>query len=162
MAGSINKATVLGYVGKEPEIRTGQAGQTIATFTLATAERWKDKQTGEDREVTEWHRIVVFNERIAEVVRKYVHKGSLLHVEGQLKTRKWTDQAGADRWTTEIVLSSFRGELTLVGPKPDQGGASSAGHASGPAPVHGRSSSEAATHRDYAAEGRELDDDIPF
>lgn len=114
MAGSINKVTVLGNLGADPEVRMGQDGTKIVTFSVATSEFWNDKQTGERKEKTEWHRIVVFNDRIAEVAEKYLRKGSKVYVEGQLQTRQWKDNAGVERYTTEIVISRFKGELVLI------------------------------------------------
>jgi len=121
MAGSVNKAIVVGNVGGEPEVRSTQDGSKIASFSLATSEGWKDKVTGERKDKTEWHRIVVFNPNLVEVVEKYVHKGTKLYVEGQLQTRQWTDKEGKERYTTEIVLSRFRGELTILTPKSESG-----------------------------------------
>lgn len=120
MAG-INKVVVLGNVGKDPEIRTAADGRKIANLTLATSETWKDKETGEKKEATEWHRIVCFNQPLCGVIEKFVHKGSKLYVEGQLKTRKWTDNSGIERYTTEIVLSAYRGEIQLLDSKGGNG-----------------------------------------
>lgn len=125
MAGSVNKVIIVGNVGKDPEIRQTQDGMKIASFSLATSESWKDKLSGERKERTEWHRVAVMNERISEVVEKYVKKGSKLYVEGQLQTRKWTDQAGQDRYTTEVVIGRFKGELTLLDSKGSSGSSDS-------------------------------------
>ncbi|MBX7146523.1 MAG: single-stranded DNA-binding protein [Alphaproteobacteria bacterium] len=114
MVGSVNKVILVGNVGKDPEIRNTQSGDRVATFPLATSERWKDKVTGERKEKTEWHRIVIFDDRLVEVIEKFVHKGSKIYVEGQLQTRKWSDQSGQEKYTTEVVLQRFRGELTLL------------------------------------------------
>ena len=122
MAGSVNKAIVVGNVGGEPEIRNTQDGSKIANFSLATSEGWKDKLTGERKDKTEWHRVVVFNPNLVEVVEKYVRKGTKLYVEGQLQTRQWTDKEGKERYTTEIVLSRFRGDLTILTPKGEGSG----------------------------------------
>ncbi|MEK7654885.1 MAG: single-stranded DNA-binding protein [Pseudomonadota bacterium] len=122
MAGSVNKAIVVGNVGGEPEIRSTQDGSKIANFSLATSEGWKDKLTGERKDKTEWHRIVVFNPNLVDVVEKYVRKGTKLYVEGQLQTRQWTDKEGKERYSTEIVLSRFRGDLTILTPKGEGGG----------------------------------------
>ena len=113
MARSINKVTLLGNLGKDPEIRTAQSGKRIANLTLATSEVWKDKQTGEKKEQTEWHKVVVFNDGLAGLIEQYVHKGSKIHVEGQLKTRRWTDQSGQDRYSTEVVIDQFKGDIVL-------------------------------------------------
>ena len=114
MAGAVNKVILIGNLGKDPEIRNTQGGGKIVSFTLATSESWNDKASGERKERTEWHRIVVFNEQIAEVAEKYLKKGAKVYVEGQLQTRKWTDQAGVERYSTEIVLARFKGEMTML------------------------------------------------
>ena len=113
MARSVNKVTLLGNLGKDPEIRTTQSGKRIANLTLATSEVWKDKQTGEKKEHTDWHKVVVFNDGLAGLIEQCVHKGSKIHVEGQLKTRRWTDQNGQDRYSTEVVIDQFRGDIVL-------------------------------------------------
>ena len=117
MAGSINKVILVGNLGKDPEMRATQDGSKIATFSIATSESWKDRMSGERKEKTEWHRVVVFNKNLADVCEKYLRKGSKVYIEGQLQTRKWTDQSGQERYTTEIVLSQFRGELALLDSK---------------------------------------------
>lgn len=114
MAGSINKVILVGNVGKDPEIRVMQDGSKLASFSVATSESWKDRTSGERVDKTEWHRVVVFNERLAEVAEKFVKKGSKVFLEGQLQTRKWTDQQGLDHYTTEVVLGRFRGDLVLL------------------------------------------------
>jgi single-strand DNA-binding protein len=114
MAGSVNKVILVGNLGRDPEIRSTQDGQRIATLNLATSENWRDRVSGERKERTEWHRVVIFNDRLAEVVEKYLKKGAKVYVEGQLQTRKWQDQQGQERYTTEVVLSRFRGELTML------------------------------------------------
>ena len=113
MARSVNKVFLVGNLGKDPEIRTTQQGKRIANLTLATSEVWKDKQTGEKKEQSEWHKVVVFNDGLAGLLEQYAHKGSKLHVEGQLKTRKWTDQSGQDRYSTEVVIDQFKGDIVL-------------------------------------------------
>ena len=115
MAGSVNKAIILGRVGKEPEIRSTQGGQRIASFSVATSENWRDKHSGEKKEKTEWHRISVFPENTVKVVEDYVRKGDLILVEGRIETRKWTDQSGADRYSTEIIVTGFGSSITLIG-----------------------------------------------
>jgi single-strand DNA-binding protein len=122
MAGSVNKVILVGNLGKDPEIRTTQSGTEIASFSIATSESWKDKSTGERKEKTEWHNIVVFNERLVTVVKNYVKKGSKLYIEGALQTRKWTDKEGHDRYTTEVVLQNFNGTLTMLDSKGSSGG----------------------------------------
>ena len=114
MASSVNKVILVGNLGRDPEIRFTQAGKKIANFSLATSESWRDRQSGERRERTEWHRIVVFSEGLADVVEKYVKKGSKLYIEGQLRTRKWQGQDGRDNYTTEIVLEGFNSNLTML------------------------------------------------
>ena len=115
MSGSLNKVCLIGNVGKDPEIRHTQSGGKIANLTVATSESWKDKQTGEKKEKTEWHRVVVFDERLADIIERYVTKGTKLYLEGALQTRKWTDNQGVDKYTTEVVLQRFSGVLTLLG-----------------------------------------------
>jgi single-strand DNA-binding protein len=122
MAGSLNKVTLIGNLGKDPEMRTNPSGGKIATFSLATSESWKDKATGERRDKTEWHRVVIFNDRLSDVVEKYLKKGSKVYIEGQLHTRKWTDQQGQEKYTTEVVLSQFKGELTMLDTRNSSGG----------------------------------------
>src|SRR5258708_1966362 len=113
MAGSVNKVILVGNLGRDPEIRSTQDGTRIANLNLATSETWRDKMSGERKERTEWHRVVIFNERLAEVAEKYLKKGAKVYIEGALQTRKWTDNSGQERYTTELVLQRFRGELTM-------------------------------------------------
>lgn len=120
MAG-LNRAMIIGNVGNAPEIRTAADGLKVATFSLATSESWKDKETGEKKKATEWHRVVCFNQNLCGVIEQYVKKGSKLYVEGQMKTRKWTDNSGIERYTTEVVLSAFRGEIQLLDSKGNGG-----------------------------------------
>jgi len=122
MAGSLNKVMLIGNLGRDPEIRTMQSGSKMATFTLATSETWRDRNSQERREKTEWHRVVIFNEGLVTVVERYVKKGSKLYLEGQLETRKWTDQQGQERYTTEVVLRNFRGELVMLDSRSGEGG----------------------------------------
>jgi single-strand DNA-binding protein len=122
MAGSVNKVILVGNLGKDPEIRRTQDGRPIANLSLATSETWRDKQTGERKEKTEWHRVVVFNENLAKVVEQYVKKGAKLYIEGQLQTRKWQDQQGNDRYSTEVVLQGFNGTLTMLDGRQGSGG----------------------------------------
>src|SRR5438034_10874959 len=114
MAGSVNKVILVGNLGGDPEIRSTQDGTRIANLNLATSESWRDRTSGERKERTEWHRVVIFNERLVEIAEKYLKKGSKIYVEGALQTRKWTDNAGQERYTTEVVLQRFRGELTML------------------------------------------------
>lgn len=119
MSGSLNRVTLIGNLGKDPEIRRMQTGKAIANFSIATSEQWKDKVTGEKKENTQWHRIVCFNDGLCDVIDKYLKKGSKVYIEGSLQTRKWQDQQGNDRWSTEIVLSQYGAKLILLG---DSGG----------------------------------------
>lgn len=114
MAGSVNKVVLVGNLGKDPEVRNAQNGAKIVSLTMATSESWTDKASGERREKTEWHRVVIFNERIADVAERFLRKGRKIYLEGALQTRKWTDQSGQDRYTTEIVVDRFRGDLVLL------------------------------------------------
>jgi len=158
MAGSVNKVILVGNLGRDPEIRSFQNGGRVANLSVATSESWRDKATGERKERTEWHRVAIFNDRLVDVAEKYLKKGSKVYLEGQLETRKWTDQSGQEKYTTEVVLRQFRGELTMLdgrggggaggGPDDDMGGSAP--------PSSGGGS---------AARGRKpdvLDDDIPF
>src|SRR5688572_21587067 len=115
MAGSVNKVILVGNLGRDPEVRMTQNNQKIVQLAIATSERWKDRQSGDPRERTEWHRVVIFNENLAEIAERYLRKGSPVYLEGTLQTRKWTDQSGQERSTTEVVVPRFRGELTLLG-----------------------------------------------
>lgn len=142
MAGSVNKVILIGNLGRDPEIRAAQDGSKVASFSVATSETWKDKVSGERKDRTEWHRIVVFNPNLCDICEKYLHKGSKVYLEGQLQTRKWQDQAGVERYTTEIILGRFRGELALMDAK-------------------GSSEDGAAVMDDKSAEAP-IDDDIPF
>jgi single-strand DNA-binding protein len=171
MAGSVNKVILVGNLGRDPEVRMTQGNQKIVQLSLATSERWRDRQSGEMRDRTEWHRVVIFNENLADVAERYLRKGSSVYVEGQLQTRKWTDQSGQERYTTEVVISRFKGELTLLGGR-GEGGGDPGGPADygddqgygGPAPRTGPSGRGAPG----GGRGRqpsiadELDDDIPF
>ena len=121
MAGSVNKVILVGNLGRDPEIRNTQDGTKVASFSIATSEAWKDKQTGERKERTEWHRISIFNERLVELAEKYLRKGSKVYVEGGLQTRKWTDTNNLERYTTEVLISRFRGELTMLDSRGNNG-----------------------------------------
>lgn len=161
MAGSVNKVILVGNLGADPEIRRSQSGDPIANFSLATSENWRDKSTGEKRERTEWHRVVVFNENLAEVAEKYLKKGMKVYLEGQLQTRKWTGQDGIERYTTEVVLQKFRGEIQMLDKLPSNR----------PPPAEspedygresGRSDSQRASDIVRGATPDDLDDEIPF
>ena len=126
MAGSVNKVIIVGNLGRDPEVRSFPNGGKVVNLRIATSETWRDKATGERKEKTEWHSVAIFNENIAKVAEQYLRKGSTVYIEGQLETRKWQDQSGADRYSTEIVIRPFRGEMTLLGGR-DSGGGSSGG-----------------------------------
>lgn len=122
MAGSVNKVILVGNLGRDPEVRTLQDGSPVVNLSVATSEQWKDRETGERRERTEWHRVVIFNPNLARVAENYLRKGSKVFIEGQLQTRKWTDQSGQDRYTTEVVLQRFRGDLQMLDSRGEGGG----------------------------------------
>jgi|TARA_B100002019_G_C20768949_1_gene356606 single-strand DNA-binding protein len=120
MSGSVNKVTLVGNLGRDPEIRAMQNGDKIVQLSVATSDRWKDKNSGEQRERTEWHRVVIFNDALGRIAEQYLKKGSTVYLEGQLQTRKWTDQqSGQEKYTTEVVLQRYKGELTLLGSRPE-------------------------------------------
>ena len=120
MSGSVNKVTLVGNLGRDPEVRAMQNGDKIVQLSVATSDRWKDKSTGEQKERTEWHRVVIFNDALGRIAEQYLKKGSTVYLEGQLQTRKWTDQqSGQEKYTTEVVLQRYRGELTLLGSRPE-------------------------------------------
>ena len=122
MAGSVNKVILVGNLGKDPEIRTLTSGDRVANLSLATSETWRDKSSGERKEKTEWHRVVIFNDNLVKVAESYLRKGSTVYIEGSLQTRKWTDNNGAEKYSTEVVLQKFRGELTMLGGRGEGGG----------------------------------------
>ena len=156
MAGSVNKVILVGNLGRDPEVRSTQDGTKVANLSLATSESWKDKNSGERRERTEWHKVAIFNERLVDVAEKYLKKGSKVYIEGQLQTRKWTDQSGQERYTTEVVLQRFRGELTMLDGRGGGGGGGDAGDGAG------MSEPPAQSGRSGGGGGGDLDDDIPF
>lgn len=127
MAGSVNKVILIGNLGRDPEVRFSQDGTKIVNLSIATSESWKDKSSGERREKTEWHRVVIFNDRLADVAERFLRKGSKVYLEGALQTRKWTDQNGADKYTTEVVLQRYRGELTMLDGRGEGGGGGGGG-----------------------------------
>ncbi len=165
MAGSVNKVILVGNLGRDPEIRSTQDGMRIANLNLATSESWRDKMSGERKEKTEWHRVVIFNERLTELAEKYLRKGSKVYVEGALQTRKWTDNAGVEKYSTEVVLTRFRGELTMLDGARDGaragGGAMEGGYDDGDAGDFASAPRAAAPARSRAANA-DLDDEIPF
>lgn len=122
MAGSVNKVILVGNLGKDPEVRNTQSGGKIVNLTVATSDTWNDKQSGERKERTEWHRVVIFNERTADVAERYLRKGRKVYIEGELRTRKWTDQSGQEKYTTEVVIDRFRGDLVLIDSNRNGGG----------------------------------------
>jgi single-strand DNA-binding protein len=156
MAGSVNKVILVGNLGRDPEVRSTQDGLKIVNLSLATSESWRDKNSGERRERTEWHRVVIFNEKLGEVAEKFLKKGAKIYVEGALQTRKWTDQGGQERYSTEVVLQRFRGELTMLDGK---GGG---GPGAGGGGDMGEGFSEPASGGRSGGGGGDLDDDIPF
>ncbi|MGO7088416.1 single-stranded DNA-binding protein [Rhizobium leguminosarum] len=169
MAGSVNKVILVGNVGADPEIRRTQDGRPIANLRIATSETWRDRNSGERREKTEWHTVVVFNEGLCKVVEQYVKKGAKLYIEGQLQTRKWQDQQGQDRYSTEVVLQGFGSTLTMLDGRGEGGGASGGrGSAAGGNDYgddYGAPAPASSPSRGSGGGGnfsRDLDDDIPF
>jgi len=169
MAGSVNKVILVGNLGADPEIRRTQDGRPVANLRVATSDSWKDKATGERKEKTEWHRVVIFNENLCRIAEQYLKKGSKVYIEGALQTRKWQDQSGQDRYSTEVVLQGFRGELTLL----DRAGSASSGGGGGGDlggdDASGDFGSSGPTRRVAAAAGAggrggrgDMDDEIPF
>jgi single-strand DNA-binding protein len=159
MAGSLNKVTLIGNLGKDPEIRNAQSGMKIVNLTIATSDSWNDKASGERKEQTEWHRVVIMNDRLADVAERYLKKGSKVYVEGKLQTRKWTDNAGQEKYTTEVLLGRFGAEMLLLDRNPNSGGEDytpRAAAAAKPAPARaGGGSWDSKPDVD-------LDDEIPF
>jgi single-strand DNA-binding protein len=162
MAGSVNKVILVGNLGKDPEIRRTQDGRPIANLSVATSETWRDKATGERKEKTEWHRVVIFSEGLAKVAEQYLKKGAKVYIEGQLQTRKWTDQSGVEKYSTEVVLQGFNANLTMLDGRGGGGGGGFADEPAGDFGVSGLSSP--APRRAVAAGARnsDMDDDIPF
>lgn len=171
MAGSVNKVILVGNLGRDPEIRSMQSGEEIAQLSLATSETWRDKASGERKERTEWHRVVIFNENLVKVAKSYLKKGSKVYIEGSLQTRKWTDKDGAEKYTTEVVLQRFRGELTMLDGR--EGGGGGGGSYGGGGDDYG--SSGGSSGAGYGGGGRasgggggpaprrdDMDDEIPF
>jgi single-strand DNA-binding protein len=160
MAGSVNKVILVGNLGRDPEIRTTQDGKEIANLTLATSESWKDRNTGERREKTEWHRVVVFNDGLIGVIKNYLHKGSKVYIEGSLQTRKWTDQAGVEKYSTEVVLQGFGSALTMLDNR--GGGAAGGEHAGGGANHQAHTGGTSSSSQPKQRASADLDDEIPF
>ncbi|MEL6379340.1 MAG: single-stranded DNA-binding protein [Pseudomonadota bacterium] len=159
MAGSINKVILVGNLGADPEIRQTKDGKPIANLSIATSESWKDRNTGERREKTEWHRVVIFNEGLSRIAEQYLRKGSKVYLEGQLQTRKWQDQNGQDKYTTEVVLQGFGGNLTMLDGRRDGQNAMGGGSDFGGSSLDGPSGSGGGGGQQSSYE---LDDDIPF
>jgi single-strand DNA-binding protein len=161
MAGSVNKVILIGNLGKDPEIRSLGSGDRVANLTVATSETWRDRQSGERKEKTEWHRVVIFNENLVKVAESYLKKGSKVYLEGTLQTRKWTDNSGVEKFSTEVVLAKFRGELTMLdgrgggGDEREEGGYSGGGFQQA---AGGRAQSSS-PRESFSAD---LDDEIPF
>ena len=178
MAGSVNKVILVGNLGRDPETRRLGSGDPVVSLRIATSENWKDRSTGERKEKTEWHSVVIFNENLCRIAEQYLRKGSKVYVEGQLQTRKWQDQSGQERYTTEIVLSRFRGDLTLLdgrggggseigGDEGGEGQVSRGGDFGRSGPMERRPAAPAAAGASSGSAGRggfskDLDDDIPF
>jgi len=165
MAGSVNKVILVGNLGRDPEIRSTQDGTKIANLSVATSETWRDRSSGERKERTEWHRVVIFNDKLSEVAEKYLRKGSKVYIEGQLQTRKWTDKDGQDRYSTEVVLQRFRGELTMLDGRQDGGGGGGGGYSDdGPGGGYGGGSGggSGGGFGGGSGGGGDLDDEIPF
>jgi single-strand DNA-binding protein len=167
MAGSVNKVILVGNLGRDPEVRQTQDGTKIVHLSIATSERWRDRSSGENRERTEWHRVVIFNDRLGEIAEKYLSKGRTVYLEGQLQTRKWTDQSGQEKYTTEVVLQRFRGELTLLGGRGDDAGYSGGSdygesRGGGPASGGGPSGGGGGGGRKPSGGYDDLDDEITF
>ena len=171
MAGSVNKVILVGNLGRDPETRRLGSGDPVVNLRIATSENWKDKATGERKEKTEWHSVVIFNENLGRIAEQYLKKGSTVYIEGQLQTRKWQDQSGAEKYTTEIVLQKFRGELTLLGGR--GGGASESGGDDGgqisrggefgrSGPMEKRPAMAGGGGGGRGGYANDLDDDIPF
>jgi single-strand DNA-binding protein len=170
MSGSVNKVILVGNLGRDPEIRTMQNGGKVANLSIATSERWRDRGSGEQREKTEWHRVVIFNEGLINVVERFLKKGSKVYLEGQLETRKWTDQSGQERYSTEVVLRPYRSELTMLdgrgaggpGGGDDFGGGQGGGFGGGGGSYGGGDSGGGGGYGGPPPGPGDLDDDIPF
>lgn len=159
MSGSVNKVILVGNVGKDPEVRFLNDGGKVASLSVATSESWKDRNTGERKDRTEWHKVVVFNDRLVDVIERYIKKGAKLYLEGQLQTRKWTDQQGQEKYTTEVVLTKFKGELTML----DGRSADSGDYRSQSPALADQSGAQSfgSTPSSFAT-ASDIDDEIPF
>jgi single-strand DNA-binding protein len=163
MAGSVNKVILVGNLGRDPEVRMTQSNMKVVNLNVATSERWRDRNSGETQERTEWHRVVIFNDMLGDVAERYLKKGSTVYLEGQLQTRKWQDQSGQDRYTTEVVIGRFKGDLQMIGPRDGGGGNLTGGGGGGRIGGQGGPGGD-----DYGGGGGRpggdpgFDDDIPF
>jgi single-strand DNA-binding protein len=164
MAGSVNKVILIGNLGRDPEVRSFQNGGKVCNLRIATSETWKDKNSGERREKTEWHTVAIFQEGLVRIAEQYLKKGSKVYIEGQLQTRKWQDQSGADRYSTEVVLQGFGGTLTMLDGPSGGGMGDRGGHDSGPSDPGGYDSGPSSSGGSGGGGGssRDLDDEIPF
>lgn len=163
MAGSVNKVIIVGNLGRDPEVRSFPNGGKVCNLRIATSENWRDRNTGERKERTEWHSVAIFSEPLAKIAEQYLRKGSKVYIEGQLETRKWQDQSGADRYTTEIVLRPYRGELTLLDARGEGGGGAGGGYDNDPGGYGGSSYGGGSSQGGGQGGGRaNLDDEIPF
>ena len=160
MSGSVNKVMLVGNLGRDPEVRSMQSGDKVCNLSVATSERWKDRNSGEMQEKTEWHRVVIFDQKLIEVAEKYLQKGAKVFLEGQLQTRKWTDQSGQEKYTTEVVLQRFRGQLVMLDSRGGQGQGAGGGYDS--APSYDQQPAMAAAGGGGMGGGDDLDDEIPF
>ena len=170
MAGSVNKVTLVGNLGADPEVRKMQSGDSVVNLRIATSESWRDKNTGERKENTQWHQVVIFNEQLAKVAEQYLKKGMKVYLEGALQTRKWTDQSGAERYTTEVVLQRYRGELQMLDSRAEGGREQVGDYGNGGGNDYNRSNAGNSSGGNRPAAGapagggysRDLDDEIPF
>lgn len=158
MAGSVNKVILIGNLGADPEVRHTQDGRPIVNLRIATSDSWRDKNTGERREKTEWHRVVIFSEGLAKIAEQYLRKGSKVYLEGALQTRKWQDKDGNDRYSTEVVLQGFNSTMTMLDSR-NEGGGGGGGYSSGSSGSSSSSSSSSGSSEDFS---KDLDDEIPF
>ena len=161
MAGSVNKVILIGNLGRDPEVRTFQNGGKVCNLRIATSETWKDKNTGERKERTEWHSVAIFQEGLVRIAEQYLRKGSKVYIEGQLQTRKWQDQSGNDRYSTEVVLRPYRGELTLLDSRSDNAGGGGGGYDGGGYSSGGDGGAQGGNQGGGPA-ASDMDDEIPF
>ena len=163
MSGSLNKVTLIGNLGSDPEIKAMQNGDKIVNLSIATSDRWKDKSTGEQRERTEWHRVVIFNDALGRIAEQYLKKGSTIYIEGQLQTRKWTDQqSGQEKYTTEVVLQRYRGEITMLGGRSDNSFSNQSSVSNQSQSSNEQNSFPDTNQNQVSNIASDLDDEIPF